>query len=165
MILILAFGNSLRRDDGSGPALGEYLHRIWSARGIDCRLVLAHQLFPEHAEEIARPDVNAVVFCDAEDGGNDLVSILRMARILPSAESIPGAHYVPPQAVLAAARTLYQASPPAWAATVPGTDFRHGEGFSEAVSRLLRAADAFAADLLTDILSITGNHTPASSVG
>jgi hydrogenase maturation protease len=161
MILILAYGNSLRRDDGSGPALGESLNRIWSARGIDCRLVLSHQLFPEHSEEIARPGVNAVVFCDAEDCGNDPVSALRFKRLIPSAESNSGSHHVPPQAVLAAARALYQASPPAWAATVPGSDFRHGEGLSEPVSRLLLAADAFVADLLADILSIVGNLPPA----
>ena len=165
MILILAYGNSLRRDDGSGPALGESLNRVWSERGIDCRLLLSHQLFPEHSEEIARPGVNAVVFCDAEDRGNGPFSTLHFSRILPSAESNPGSHYVPPQAVLAAARSLYRASPPAWAATVPGSDFRHGEGFSEPVSRLLQASDAFAADLLADILSIVGMLPPASPTG
>jgi hydrogenase maturation protease len=162
MILILAYGNSLRRDDGSGPALGDCLNRVWSARGIDCRLLLSHQLFPEHSEEIGRPGVHAVVFCDAEDRGNDSGSALRFTRILPAAESQPGSHYVPPQAVLAAARTLYRASPPAWAATVPGSDFSHGEGFSEPVLRLLQSADSFAADLLADILSIVGTLPPAS---
>lgn len=162
MILILAYGNNLRRDDGTGPALGESLHRIWSARGIDCRLVISHQLFLEHSEEIARPGVNAVVFCDAEDCSNNPGSALRFARILTSAESNPGSHSVSPQAVLAAARSLYLAAPPAWAASVPGSDFRHGECFSEPVLRLLRAADAFAADLLVDILSTVGNLPPAS---
>ena len=63
MILIIGFGNSLRRDDGAGPALANMVLAHESFE--DIRIIKAHQLTPELAEEVAAPDVSAVIFMDS----------------------------------------------------------------------------------------------------
>jgi Ni,Fe-hydrogenase maturation factor len=165
MILLLAYGNSLRRDDGAGAALGESLNRIWSAQNVACRLSLSHQLFPEDALQVARADVGAVVFCDAEKGGPGKSGRLRFERVFSAGGGGSAGHQFTPQAVLAAALNLYGADPPAWAATVPGADFDHGEGFSAGVTQLLLGSEAFAAELLADIRSVSGEGVQHRSAG
>lgn len=64
MILIIACGNDLREDDGAGLLLAEQLERTWRSRLVDTRRIEVHQLTPELALEIARPEVATVVFVD-----------------------------------------------------------------------------------------------------
>jgi Ni,Fe-hydrogenase maturation factor len=46
-ILVIAYGNPLRRDDGAGVALAKKLVRYWQKRGITARLLVVTQLTPE----------------------------------------------------------------------------------------------------------------------
>jgi hydrogenase maturation protease len=145
MILIIAYGNSLRRDDGAGLKLAELLEREWRGRGLDVRCESVHQLTPELAELVADDRVSAVVFTDArvaEPGVEDLE--IQVRRLSLPTDSSPGmGHHFDPAVVMAYAFYLYSRTPPAWLVTVPGVDFDHGEGLSEAVRNVLDGLPAF----------------------
>ena len=64
LFLILSYGNSLRRDDGAGLALGSILERIWLERDVPAQNLALHQLTPDVAESIAADSVSAVLFVD-----------------------------------------------------------------------------------------------------
>lgn len=62
-VLILAYGNPLRRDDGVGWVIGERLAEMLREDVADVRVL--HQLTPELAEPISR--AGAVIFIDAAE--------------------------------------------------------------------------------------------------
>jgi hydrogenase maturation protease len=143
VILIIGYGNSLRRDDGAGLILAQDLESALLERGLDVERIAVHQLTPDLALPVAADGVAAVVFVDtrvagAEDGQMDL-------RIQPlGAEECSQSlgHHVGPTVVLTYARLLYHKSPPAWLLTAPGVDFDHGEGLGEAARRALDSLPA-----------------------
>ena len=53
MILIIAYGNPLREDDGAGLVLAEKLETLLRRLAIETRRVEMQQLLPELAAEIA----------------------------------------------------------------------------------------------------------------
>ena len=147
MILLIAYGNPLRRDDGAGLRLAELMTRRWRAAGMPVRRLAVHQLTPELAAEIAEPDVAAVVFVDAraeplvvDNPAALAVAVTPLA--LPDAASPSLGHHIGPATLLAYAALLLDGrpAPPAWLVTTPGLDFEHGEGLSEAASVAVEAA-------------------------
>ncbi len=68
LLLIIGYGNSLRRDDGAGLVLAQRLAEQWKKDGHAVRLLLTHQLMPEMALDLAESDVAGVLFVDAERG-------------------------------------------------------------------------------------------------
>lgn len=140
MLLIIAWGNSLRRDDVAGLRLGELLEAFRRERKRPVRRVAVHQLTPELALEIAREDVSMVVFADARDAaaeaGDPPPEILVHPLLADPRTPVLG-HHLDPAAVMACARLLYHKTPPAWIATVPGVDFSHGEGLSDVAAAAL----------------------------
>jgi len=64
MILIMACGNSLRRDDGAGLVLAEKLEQLCLARRLKAQRIAVQQLTPELAELIAGAEVSGVMFAD-----------------------------------------------------------------------------------------------------
>ncbi len=151
MILLIGYGNTLRRDDGAGPALA----RMVAERGVrdDLRVITAHQLVPELAEELAAPGVNAVLFMDACVGdmhaerGNGCHRV-EIREVAATATSAPFGHNFSPSALLAYAKLLSGTSPPAWLVSVPAYDFGFGEEFSDRTGRMLtRAVDEVVAML------------------
>ncbi len=151
MILIIAYGNSLRRDDGAGLILGQQLEDALRQRGLAVDSIAVHQLTPDLALSVAADGVAAVVFVDtrvasAGDGQMDL-------EVHPlGTEQGPQSlgHHVGPAAILTYARLLYDKSPPAWLLTAPGVDFDHGEGLSEAAQRALDTLPALLEQLPPD---------------
>jgi hydrogenase maturation protease len=139
VILLIACGNSLRRDDGAGLVLAERLLR--RCRRPDLEIHRCHQLTTDLAPRLAEPAVAAVLFVDAAvaDGtGNPPLPLLRPLTDGPAAQ--PVGHHLTPQALLALSAGLYGRRPPAWQVLIPGEDFAFGEGLS-AVARgsLVRA--------------------------
>ncbi|MEX1021114.1 MAG: hypothetical protein WDZ49_15755 [Litorilinea sp.] len=63
-VLVIGIGNSLRGDDGGGIVAAQALGAPWDAAGLAHRLLLTHQLLPEIAEDLAQPEVKAVLFVD-----------------------------------------------------------------------------------------------------
>jgi hydrogenase maturation protease len=143
VILIIGYGNSLRRDDGAGLILAQMVEAALRDREVDVERIAVHQLTPDLALPVAADDVAAVVFVDtrvaiAEDGQMDLQ--IQPLGAEECAQSL--GHHVGPAVVLAYARLLYDKSPPAWLLTAPGVDFDHGEGLSEEARRALQTLPA-----------------------
>lgn len=140
MILIIAFGNDLREDDGAGLLLAEKLEDSWRSQGRDVRRIAVQQLAPELAVEVAAPNIDAVIFVDArvvhETQGHAAVEVAALATASP-APPVAG-HHVNPTLVRAYAGLLTdQPLPPFWLVTVPGVSFGHGQGLSRSAQEAI----------------------------
>jgi hydrogenase maturation protease len=146
MILLIAYGNPLRQDDGAGLRLAERMAERWLALGAPLRHRAVQQLTPELAVEIAEPGVAAVVFVDtrAAAGPDNAVQVTPLTP--PEAATPSLGHHFQPGVLLAYAALLLDGrpAPPAWLVTVPGVAFDHGEGVSETARAAMEAA--FASD-------------------
>ncbi len=146
MILLVACGNTLRRDDGAGLELAQRLGA--RCRPSDLEIHRCHQLTPDLGLLLAAPGVAAVLFADAAMcmGEEDLASPM-LRRISAGGGALPLGHHLAPEALLALAATLYGRRPPAWQVVIPGIDFDFGEGLSplaaESVARAEREIEAF----------------------
>jgi hydrogenase maturation protease len=138
-LLVIGYGNELRRDDGLGPAVA----RAVAARTRPGVTALAvPQLLPELAEAIAA--AARVVFVDASAAGG----AVRCDPLTGEAAPRLG-HASDPRWLLALARGVYGARPPAWLLSVPAGDLGQGEGLSllarrgvaEAVALIERLAE------------------------
>lgn len=146
MFLLIACGNSLRRDDGAGLVLAELLEKSWCLGNCRVQRISVHQLTPELAEFIAAERVATVVFFDSrvttEKQGKHGVEVHRLA-LSDSSPSL--AHDCNPETMMLYARWLYGKSTPCWIVSVPARDFAHGEGLStmaqEAIAEAMDAVD------------------------
>lgn len=130
MLLLIGYGNPLRRDDGVGPLVAE---RVAAARS-DVSLISVHQLLPEHAEPISR--ARRVVFVDATAvSASGTISTLPLAP--DPAADLGRLHDFSPQSLLTYAALLYDGEPSAALVTVGGYDFGGGEGLSAALAERL----------------------------
>lgn len=148
-LLVIGYGNTLRRDDGAGIALAEAIAEQWRAQGQPVCLRTAQQLTPELAIELAGDGVAAVIIVDAAitpsgDG-------IEFRRLHPETSSPSLGHHLNPAALLAYARLFRPTLPPVWIVTIGGHDFGVGEGFSPDVARRLATAPQIAGDLLAQI--------------
>jgi hydrogenase maturation protease len=123
-VLLLAFGNPLRGDDGAAE---EAVRGLVANEGLAA--ICAQQLLPEHSEAVAA--AAGVVFIDARAGGTP--GEVRVARIEPAAGGALG-HQLGPAALLDLSRALFGSAPPAALVTVSGADFTHRQGLSPAVA-------------------------------
>lgn len=143
MILIIAYGNSLRRDDGAGLILGEMLEQALKARGLSVTRLALHQLTPDVALSVAADDVKTVVFVDTRVAAPDEKQPTLQLCPLPSDQGPSSlGHQVGAASIMAYARLLYEKNPPAWLLTVPGVDFDHGEGLSSFTQEILKSLPA-----------------------
>ncbi|MEZ4735423.1 MAG: hypothetical protein R3E79_50665 [Caldilineaceae bacterium] len=127
-LLFIAYGNTLRRDDGAGLVLAEKVLPLLCNQGFQVELVAVQQLTPELALTIADPNLTAVYFFDtAADPHPPAIQIHEIG----STQTAPVlGHHLIPSALLLYAKRLYAVCPPAWLVTIPGHDFALGEGFS-----------------------------------
>jgi hydrogenase maturation protease len=130
MTLLVAIGNTLRRDDGAAHRVLELLELPAGIKSISC-----HQLTPEMSEEIAAAD--AVVFIDADVNPGPA----QLEPLEPGAGLNPlGGHFLQPQELLAIAQRLFAFRGVAWLCHVPGADFGDGEELSPMAEANARAA-------------------------
>lgn len=156
MILLLAYGNSLRRDDGAGFVLADRLERLLSEPGIDIVRIDSHQLAPELSLDISGDDVSAVVFIDtrAVSGPSDDLE-LHFERVVPAEIASPSVgHHFNADLLMAYTKYLFKKEPPAWLITVPGVDFDHGEGLSAVTRKSLENAPDKLQGLIDSVLSL-----------
>ncbi len=149
-ILVLAYGNPLRRDDGVGWVIGERLAEILPEDVADVRVL--HQLTPELAEPISR--AGAVIFVDAAETCQVSENLAGLSSALTSIPGVitwreiqpgsftaqPFTHQVDPSSLLAAAKELFGHAPPAHLLTVTGAEFGFGEGLSPALENAVEEA-------------------------
>ncbi len=142
--LLIAYGNTSRRDDGVAyhvvQRLGRRLGLTWEgldsedgAFGERLSVMRLHQLAPELAETLARYD--AVVFIDAHVGSQGWAPV-EWRPIEPVYTLGLVSHQLKPAAVLALCRTLYGTCPQGYALSILGHDFDFGEDLSPATSAL-----------------------------
>jgi hydrogenase maturation protease len=131
-VLIIAYGNPMRSDDGIAWRAADLLVGQFSSAEVE--ILRVHQLAPELAEEITRCDT--VIFVDAAsaDGAIGKPGEIRCLEIGSSKEGPPRfSHQLSPSAVVALARQLYGAAPRAFSVTLTGQCFDHGESLSALV--------------------------------
>lgn len=150
MILLLGYGNPLRRDDGAGAALARWASSAFPPGLVECRTF--HQLLPETAVEVGAHGVDAVLFVDAafpEAAPGEEVRIRPVSA--SSAGAVASGHRIAPEAILA----LAGGNPPprSWVLTVHGEDFGIGEGFSDAMERRILMARAMIRKWVGDMAS------------
>ena len=144
MVLILAYGNSLRRDDGAGFVLGDLVERMVCEAGFEVERIDSHQLEPELALDISGEKISCVLFIDARavpktPKDDDLR--VQYHRVAAAEEASPAVgHHLNASTLLAYAKYLFKKQPPAWLITTPGIDFDHGEGLSEAAREAINSA-------------------------
>lgn len=135
LVLLIAWGNDLRGDDGAGLYLAARLERRWRQQGLAVRRLVVPQPVPELAAAIAAPEVAAVVFVDTRvAGAGDDLSVA-VTPLPPATDARPAlGHHLDPALLLAYAALLREGPlPPAWLITAPGLVFDHGRGLSPAV--------------------------------
>lgn len=132
-LLLIGYGNRLRRDDGAGRLVAEEIAARGNASVTVCSV---HQLTPELCPLIAEHP--AVIFVDARAGTDGPPCELSVLQ--GDARIAWGTHIGSPRALLALAAELYDARPRAWCLSVPGTDFGLGEGLSAQARNRIRSA-------------------------
>lgn len=158
-VLVLGFGNTLRRDDGAGAVAARLLAVDPRLDRSEVEVREAYQLLPEMALDLA--EVTLVVFVDADarglPGSIEIHALdpATAARTDADARGQPGAssHHVGGGELVALAAALSGRAPEAVAIGIGVADLGTGEGLSPAVeSALLKVAD-IVAEMVADHLS------------
>ena len=140
-LLVIGFGNTLRRDDGVGVKVAEAVAELGLA-GVT--VITRHQLVPELAEPISQ--AGTVIFVDAV--ANTFAPV-ELRQVEPAAAAQILAHAADPGTLLALAREIFNRHPAAWTVAIPGEDFNFGEGLSPLAEAGLHAALAQIKKLVT----------------
>lgn len=147
-VLIIAYGNPMRSDDGVAWRAAAALEGKSSTP--DVEIVRAHQLTPELAETISRSE--AVIFVDAANTGPP--GQISSAEIRPPQTQRRFSHQLSPDAVIALAHQLFGARPHAFSITLTGACFDHGESLSPAVEAALPALVARIEAVVQQLLTL-----------
>ena len=140
-VLIIGFGNTLRRDDGVGRLVARQL-----ASKVQATVVEAHQLLPEHIEMLA--EAECVVLVDAVI--DQAPGTIHRTKLSPTDCAAPAVdhHRLGPQGLVNAARRLYSASPEVWLVTIGAARVELGEGLSPEVEASVADAVATVVELV-----------------
>jgi len=141
MVLVLGYGNTLRSDDGFGPAVASYLQckvspvQAESTSGCSLEILSEQQLLPEHAEKVAGKSL--VIFVDAsqttETGRIVCLELTRGAEAASQGTDSILPHSFSPATILALADSVYGHSPEAYLYTVGAASLALGEKLSPPV--------------------------------
>lgn len=135
-VVLIGYGNPLRRDDGFGWWLARRLQNEWCDPDIE--IIAAHQLTPELAEPLGHADY--AIFADACATAQDELPDLQEIVADETPES-QFSHQMNPGSLLALARALYGAAPSqSWLLTVGAQDMGYGEQLSAPVACALDTA-------------------------
>src|SRR5579872_298200 len=135
-VLVVAYGNPLRCDDGIAWRAADALEGRFS--GDEVEILRLHQLVPELAEIVSR--FATVIFIDAAAGGAKTIpGQIQVKEIAAQARADASgfAHVISPQTVTALAATLYSAKPQTFLLTVTAASFDHGDVLSLSVEAAL----------------------------
>jgi len=121
-LLVIGYGNTLRRDDGVGPRVAAAVGAM-NLPGVQA--LAQHQLVPELAEPVA--NAAAVIFVDADVNAQGEIAL---REVMARGEGEVFAHAADPSSLLALAGQLFGRQPPAWTLSIPVADLGFGEGVS-----------------------------------
>jgi len=140
-VLVIAYGNPLRCDDGvAWQAAEEIKRRVPSIAEVVC----VHQLAPELAEEISR--AGTVIFLDATGDGEP--GKVACQIVSPDSTQPRFSHHLSPAQVLTLCDQFYEVRPRGFLISISGESFDHGEGLSPAAINALPQTVAAVSDLL-----------------
>ena len=126
-LLVIGYGNTLRRDDGVGPKVAEAVAAL-NLPGV--RTLVCPLLTPELAEAVSQAWL--VIFVDA---AVDTPREVQLRKLAPADSSQIMAHAASPTTMLALARDVFGHAPKAWLITVPVEDLGIGDEFSPLAQR------------------------------
>jgi hydrogenase maturation protease len=132
--LILACGNTLRRDDGIGPCLAQWAEERWRD-DLRVKVICDHQWTPEMAEEVAAAETVVFVDCSLDQPPGQII-----LRELSAASLKPGlvTHHLGAAELLGVAQELYGRQPRrACLLTIGAGSIELGEGLSPALQNAL----------------------------
>ena len=131
-VLVFAYGNPLRGDDGVAWRAADALRGKFPESEVEIRCL--HQLAPEVAETVSR--FACVIFVDAASQQGRKPGEIRVEEVGTAGEDEAAgfSHSIPPGALLALTASLYGAKPRAFSVTVTGENFGHGDRLSPAVA-------------------------------
>ncbi|MBT8484717.1 MAG: hydrogenase maturation protease [Phycisphaerae bacterium] len=142
-VLLIGYGNPGRGDDGLGPALAR---AIAGGAAAGVTVEFPYQLQVEDAQTVAAHDL--VVFADADAAAT---ASFTCRRLEPAGRPSWTTHALAPAAVLALARDVFGATPPAFLIGVRGYVFDDfGEELSSRAQENLAAAVAWLTPRLRD---------------
>src|SRR5215469_15420486 len=118
-ILIIAYGNPLRCDDGIAWQAAEELKREFRK---SAEIICVHQLTPELVEDLSRADL--VIFLDASSNGEP--GEVRCKPIFAQSGEGHLCHHFAPTEILGVCERLYSIKPRAFLISVHGKCFDHG---------------------------------------
>lgn len=146
-LLIVAYGNPLRSDDGVGWRAAAALEKTFAPDKAE--ILSLHQLGPELAENASHSEF--VIFVDAATGPGrpGEIQVEELAESASASETSAFCHAMSPSQVLALAVQLYNCRPRAFSITVVGENFNHGESLSPSVEAALPALLARIEELAT----------------
>ena len=121
-ILVIGYGNTIRSDDGIGPAVATEVE-TWNLPNL--KSLSLHQLTPELAAELAT--VKSAIFIDASIQTQS-VEIIPLNPLTQT--EMKWGHYLTPQSLLSLTQQLYETIPQAWLISVPGRNLELGESLS-----------------------------------
>ena len=131
-LLVIGYGNTLRKDDGVGPAAAEAVAAL-GLPGVE--VLVCPLLAPELAAPISA--ARRVVFVDA---AVDAPREVQLRPLAPAESSQIMAHAADPRTMIALSRDVFGHTPTAWCLTIPVEDLAIGEGFSSLAQRGLETA-------------------------
>jgi hydrogenase maturation protease len=131
-LLVIGYGNTLRRDDGVGPRVADAVAALAlpGVHALACPL-----LTPELADPISRARV--AIFVDA---AVDAPREVQLRTLAPADTSQVMAHAASPATLLALARDVFGHAPEAWWLTIPAEDLGIGEELSPLAQRGMETA-------------------------
>ena len=139
--LVIAFGNTLRCDDGAGAAVAAQLEGAVA----NTHVIVVPQLLPELAEAAAHADI--VVFIDATVEGSHGAVTTRPVQPDDS-HSVIGEHHLTPARLLTLARALFDRCPESYLVSIGGAQFGFGTALSAEVAAAIPTAVRTVAELL-----------------
>jgi len=132
-VLIVAYGNFLRSDDGVAWRAAEILEKKFHPPDIE--ILRLHQLTPELADTVR--SFCTVIFVDAasSDASQNKPGAIRVEEIGGgTSEPTRFSHVLSPKKVVDLATQLYGATLRAFCVTVAGDNFDHGDSLSPVVA-------------------------------
>jgi hydrogenase maturation protease len=131
-ILVIGYGNTLRRDDGVGPKVADAVAAL-ALPGV--RALAFSLLTPELADPVSQARI--VIFVDA---AVDAPREVQLRKLAPADSSQIMAHAANPATLLALARDVFGHAPEAWLLTIPVENIGIGEELSAFARRGLETA-------------------------
>jgi hydrogenase maturation protease len=140
-VLVIAYGNRLRCDDGVAWQAAENLRkRLPDSVEVQC----THQLTPELAEDASRASL--VIFLDVSRDGEP--GKINTEEVFPRQGTRNYSHHYSPPDVIALSDELYGAKPRAFIVSVNGECFDHGQKLSPAIMRSLPLLETTTEELI-----------------